>query len=228
MSIFAKLIKDSGGLGNYSHSREPASIDNQAVIRMNRDTLYSFAVFDLDAGPVTITLPNAGRTATRRFARLCWSWRQRYPIPKRCLVPSRQSIRSGFCLGRLRDVAAIGCFPQYPRTKIVLQYDGYSVQAIGIDRSICIGQRLWLLYAVLKKSTKKGGAEMTIPICIISCDICRLVPTAAKYYWPALVSQPTHAGHQIHAARNRHLAAIAPSIFSQTPAHRRWVAVRGA
>jgi hypothetical protein len=69
MSIFAKLIKDSGGLGNYSHSREPASIDNQAVIRMNRDTLYSFAVFDLDAGPVTITLPNAGRTATRRFAR---------------------------------------------------------------------------------------------------------------------------------------------------------------
>jgi len=99
MSIFAKLIKDSGGLGNYSHSREPASIDNQAVIRMNRDTLYSFAVFDLDAGPVTITHPNAGRTATRRFARLCWSWRQRYPIPKRCLVPSRQSIRSGFCLG---------------------------------------------------------------------------------------------------------------------------------
>ncbi len=28
---------------------------------MNRDTLYSGAVFDLDAGPVTITLPNAGK-----------------------------------------------------------------------------------------------------------------------------------------------------------------------
>ena len=28
---------------------------------MNRDTLYSTAVFDLDAGPVTITLPNAGK-----------------------------------------------------------------------------------------------------------------------------------------------------------------------
>jgi hypothetical protein len=27
------------------------------VIRLNRDTLYSAAVFDLDAGPVTITLP---------------------------------------------------------------------------------------------------------------------------------------------------------------------------
>ncbi len=206
MSIFAKLIKDSGGLGNYSHSREPASIDNQAVIRMNRDTLYSFAVFDLDAGPVTITQALLVLAATLPDSKKMFGTKQAVD-PIRVL------------LGRLRDVAAIGCFPQYPRTKIVLQYDGYSVQAIGIDRSICIEQRLLLLYAVFKKSTKKGGAEMTIPICIISCDICRLVPTAAKYYWPALVSQPTHAGHQIHAARNRHLAAIAPSIFSQTPAH---------
>ena len=31
------------------------------VIRQNRDTLYSAAVFDLDAGPVTITLPDAGK-----------------------------------------------------------------------------------------------------------------------------------------------------------------------
>lgn len=37
------------------------SIDKQGVIRGNRDTLYSPAVFDLDAGPVTITLPDAGR-----------------------------------------------------------------------------------------------------------------------------------------------------------------------
>lgn len=28
---------------------------------MNRDTLYSSAVFDLDAGPVTIKLPNSGK-----------------------------------------------------------------------------------------------------------------------------------------------------------------------
>ena len=58
---FAKLVKESGGLGKYHHAREPVSIDNQTVIRMNRDTLYSTAVFDLDAGPVTITLPNAGK-----------------------------------------------------------------------------------------------------------------------------------------------------------------------
>ncbi|NWA01849.1 DUF1254 domain-containing protein [Pseudomonas gingeri] len=51
----------SGGFGQFVHSREPVPIDAQNVIRMNRDTLYSSAVFDLDAGPVTITLPEAGK-----------------------------------------------------------------------------------------------------------------------------------------------------------------------
>ena len=36
-------------------------MDKQGVIRSNRDTLYSMAVFDLDAGPVTVTLPDAGK-----------------------------------------------------------------------------------------------------------------------------------------------------------------------
>src|ERR1700733_8530288 len=49
------------GIGRLGHRREPASIDNQTVIRLNRDTLYSFGVFDLAAGPLTITLPNAGK-----------------------------------------------------------------------------------------------------------------------------------------------------------------------
>ena len=35
-------------------------IEHQAVVRPNRDKLYSAAVFDLDAGPATITLPDAG------------------------------------------------------------------------------------------------------------------------------------------------------------------------
>ena len=43
----------------------PAAIDQQTVIRLNRDTLYSAGVFDLDAGPVTITLPNAGSGSCR-------------------------------------------------------------------------------------------------------------------------------------------------------------------
>lgn len=57
---FAAVVKDDG-FGKFKHTREPAPIDGQTVIRLNRDTLYSSAVFDLDAGPVTITLPNAGK-----------------------------------------------------------------------------------------------------------------------------------------------------------------------
>jgi hypothetical protein len=58
---FAVNAKVAGGIGKLGHRREPASIDNQTVIRLNRDTLYSFGVFDLAAGPVTVTLPNAGK-----------------------------------------------------------------------------------------------------------------------------------------------------------------------
>jgi hypothetical protein len=50
-----------GGFGKLYHYRTPTPIDQQEVIRMNRDTLYSSAVFDLDAGPVTITLPDPGK-----------------------------------------------------------------------------------------------------------------------------------------------------------------------
>ncbi len=57
---FARFVKD-GGFGKFHHERELAAIDHQTVIRLNRDTLYSFGVFDLDAGPVTITLPDAGK-----------------------------------------------------------------------------------------------------------------------------------------------------------------------
>jgi hypothetical protein len=58
---FGGIIKDSGGIGKINNRREPARIDNQTVIRLNRDTLYSSAVFDLGAGPVTITMPDAGK-----------------------------------------------------------------------------------------------------------------------------------------------------------------------
>lgn len=48
-----------GGFGKIMHIRQPVSIDKQDVIRMNRDTLYSFGVFDLTT-PVTITKPESG------------------------------------------------------------------------------------------------------------------------------------------------------------------------
>ncbi len=58
---FASAIKDAGSVGKFFHNREPTPIDKQIVIRMNRDTLYSSAVFDLEAAPVTITLPDSGK-----------------------------------------------------------------------------------------------------------------------------------------------------------------------
>lgn len=56
--IFAGSVSNQG-LGRFLHHREPMSIDFP-IVRPNRDTLYSLSYFDLDAGPVTVTLPNAG------------------------------------------------------------------------------------------------------------------------------------------------------------------------
>lgn len=56
---FGGIVKN-GGFGAFDHTRDPAPLDKQTVIRLNRDTLYSAAVFDLDAGSVTIALPDAG------------------------------------------------------------------------------------------------------------------------------------------------------------------------
>lgn len=56
---FSRFVKQ-GGFGKFLHIREVAPVDKQDVVRMNRDTVYSSAVFDLEAAPVTITLPDAG------------------------------------------------------------------------------------------------------------------------------------------------------------------------
>lgn len=58
--LYFSGVVANGGFGKFDHTREVAPLDKQTVIRLNRDTLYSSAVFDLDAGPVTITLPDAG------------------------------------------------------------------------------------------------------------------------------------------------------------------------
>ena len=57
--MFSGLLAGAGGLNRWSHVRRPTPIDAQTVIRMNRDTLYSFAVVDLREG-ATITVPDAG------------------------------------------------------------------------------------------------------------------------------------------------------------------------
>jgi para-nitrobenzyl esterase len=57
---FAKTVQ-RGAFGKFVHDRAVVAIDKQDVVGMNRDTLYSYAVFDLDAAPVTITLPDTGK-----------------------------------------------------------------------------------------------------------------------------------------------------------------------
>jgi hypothetical protein len=57
---YFKSRVEQGGFGKLFHLREPMPVEHQPVIRGNRDTLYSPGVFDLDAGPVTITLPEHG------------------------------------------------------------------------------------------------------------------------------------------------------------------------
>lgn len=48
------------GLGKLNHGRELTPVEKQPVVRMNRDTLYTTGVFDLDAGPLTVALPDPG------------------------------------------------------------------------------------------------------------------------------------------------------------------------
>src|SRR5262245_52714759 len=59
---FAGHLKRPGAaLGKMTHDREVASVDRQPVIRYNRDVLLSSGLFDLKAGPVTITIPDPGK-----------------------------------------------------------------------------------------------------------------------------------------------------------------------
>lgn len=56
---FDTYQKQAGGVNQVLNIREPVAIANQPTIRMNRDTLYSFMVVDINEG-ATITLPDAG------------------------------------------------------------------------------------------------------------------------------------------------------------------------
>ena len=57
--MFTALQHQAGGVNVLLHHREPASLQEQPVIRQNRDTLYSSAIVDL-AGGAALTLPDAG------------------------------------------------------------------------------------------------------------------------------------------------------------------------
>lgn len=57
--IRANMKMVGAGIGEFAHLREPTTPDNQPVIRMNQDTLYSGIVLDMSK-PATITLPEVG------------------------------------------------------------------------------------------------------------------------------------------------------------------------
>jgi len=56
---FDRALKMTGGINKWMHFRQPAPLDQQSVIRMNRDTLYSAAIVDISKG-ASFTMPDAG------------------------------------------------------------------------------------------------------------------------------------------------------------------------
>jgi hypothetical protein len=54
---YFKLKADLDCFGKLCHDREPANVDKQTIIRLNRDTRYSSAIFDLNS-PLTIVKPD--------------------------------------------------------------------------------------------------------------------------------------------------------------------------
>jgi hypothetical protein len=57
--MFAAIQQQAGGVNKWLHYRAPTPLDEQTVIRMNRDTLYSVAIVDISRG-ARVTIPDAG------------------------------------------------------------------------------------------------------------------------------------------------------------------------
>ena len=56
---FDRGLAIAGGLNKWLHIRQPTPLDQQTVIRMNRDTLYSAVIVDISHGAM-FTMPDAG------------------------------------------------------------------------------------------------------------------------------------------------------------------------
>jgi hypothetical protein len=57
--MFDDILQMTGGVNRWFHYRSPTPLDQQPVIRMNRDTLYSGAIVDISNG-ARISLPDTG------------------------------------------------------------------------------------------------------------------------------------------------------------------------
>ena len=65
-NYFATFVKD-GGFGKLKHNREMADVNNQTVVRLNRDTLYSFGVLTW----MRVPLPSTCRIQKAVSCRCC-------------------------------------------------------------------------------------------------------------------------------------------------------------
>ena len=63
--MFSRLAAPCG-VGGWNHTYEPTPLDNQPVIRQNRDTLYSMTILDVRED-VTLTLPDTGERYISAF-----------------------------------------------------------------------------------------------------------------------------------------------------------------
>ncbi|MGW5452793.1 DUF1254 domain-containing protein [Nocardia sp. NPDC003979] len=59
-TMLMKMLPIIGGLGVFHHDRDLAPLDEQPVIRQNRDTLYSVAVVSIAEAGATLVVPDAG------------------------------------------------------------------------------------------------------------------------------------------------------------------------
>ena len=57
-------VENMDAFGKFAHVREAYNVTNRDTIRPNRDTLYSWSVFDLTS-PLTIGLPDPGDATSR-------------------------------------------------------------------------------------------------------------------------------------------------------------------
>lgn len=53
---FSNAVRMAGGVNRWFHFRQVTPLDNQTVVRMNKDTLYSAAIVDTEGG-ATLTVP---------------------------------------------------------------------------------------------------------------------------------------------------------------------------
>lgn len=56
---FDRTLAITGAINTWGHLRSPTPVDQQPVIRMNRDTIYSAAIVDISEG-ATLTIPDTG------------------------------------------------------------------------------------------------------------------------------------------------------------------------